>query len=462
MTDVDLLVGADYLYPMSEGMPIIKDGEVAIAGDRIVYAGPRLPVGSWSAKKAIAGTGKAVLPGLVNCHSHAASLIFRSQTDGPNALGLYKVAFRMEKEVPDEVWNLTARLGCIDLLRSGVTTINDIWYCPQGLAEAVEEIGLRAVIAHKIFDVKLENLLHNDYTRYPKDGEARLKAGVTFAERWHNAADGRITAKMGTHATDTCAPELHKIARKEADRLGIGMHIHTAQSEREVAYVNAQYGCGSLEFLRDIGLLRSDVVAAHLIHATDKDLDAILEVDAGYAHCATIYPRLAIFPRLDAILNRKVKTGFGTDWMQNDPFEGMRNAMNVIRVKLENAEFLPCSDALWYQTMGSARVLGMDKLIGSLEEGKKADLISVNLNNAHMQPYYGDYSALVYYAKSSDVETSIINGRIVMENYTLSQMNEDEVLRKVAASLPRWGAQLDEYGGSVVGGSHFHNACCCS
>jgi 5-methylthioadenosine/S-adenosylhomocysteine deaminase len=460
MTDIDLLVGADYLYPMSENLPIIKEGEVAIVKDRIVYAGPRRPEGTWAAKRFISGAGKAVLPGLVNCHTHAASLIFRSQTDGPNARGLYEVAFRMEKEVLDEAWSLTARLGCIDLLRSGVTTINDIWYCPEGLAKAAEETGLRAVIAQKIFDVKLENLLYNDYTRYPKDGEARLKAGVAFAERWHKGAGGRIIAKMGTHATDTCSPELHKAARQEADRLGIGMHIHTAQSEREVAFVNAQYGCGSLEFLRDIGLLRSDVVVAHLIHATDRDLDAVLEVDAGYAHCATIYPRLGIFPRLDTILKRKVKTGFGTDWMQNDPFEGMRNAMNVIRVKLENAETLPCSEALWYQTMGSARVLGLDKLIGSLEAGKKADLIGINLDNAHMQPYYGDYSALVYYAKSSDVEMSVIDGRIVMEGFKLAGVNEGEVLKLVAANLPQWAAQLDGYGGSIVGGAHFHDACC--
>ncbi len=460
MTQIDLLVRADYLYPMSEGLPIIKDGEVAIVKDRIVYAGPRKDLNVWDAARVMDGTGKAVLPGLVNCHSHAASLIFRSQTDGSNAVGLYKVAFRMEKEVSDETWSLAARLGCVDLIRSGVTTINDIWYCPDGLARAVDQMGLRAVIAYKVFDVKLEELLNNDYTRYPKVGEERLKAGVAFAEQWHREAGGRVIAKIGTHATDTCSPELHKVARQEADRLGIGMHIHTAQSEREVLYVNAQYGCGSLEFLRDIGLLRDDVVCAHMVHATEKDLDAVLEVNAGYAHCATIYPRLGIFPPLERILHRKVKTGFGTDWMQNDPFEGMRNAMNVIRVKLDNAEFLPCHEALWYQTMGSARVLGMDKEIGSLEPGKKADLIAINLNNAHVQPYYGDYSALVYYAKSSDVEASIIDGRIVMEDFGLCLVDEVEVSKSVKAALPNWGSRLDEYGGSVVGGAHFRNACC--
>jgi 5-methylthioadenosine/S-adenosylhomocysteine deaminase len=459
MPQVDLLVRADYLYPMTEGLPIVKDGEVAIVKDRIVYAGPRKESAAWTARRTIDGSGKAVLPGLVNCHSHAASLIFRSQTDGNNAVGLYKVAFRMEKDVSDETWSLTAKLGCIDLIRSGVTTINDIWYCPDGLARAVDQIGLRAVIANKVFDVKLENLVINDYTRYRDLGETRLRAGVAFAEQWHKGANGRVIAKMGTHATDTCSPELHKIARKEADRLGLGMHIHTAQAQREVDYVNATYGCGSLEFLRDIGLLRDDVVCAHMIHATDKDLDAVLEVNAGYAHCATIYPRLGIFPPLEKILRRKVKTGFGTDWMQNDPFEGMRNAMNVIRVQLDNAEFLPCQEALWHHTMGSARVLGLDKEIGSLEPGKKADVIAINLNNAHMQPYYGDYSALVYYAKSSDVEISVVDGEIVMENFRLTRIDEDEVLRDVKAALPQWAEKLAAYGGSVVG-AHLHDACC--
>lgn len=145
---IDLLIRADYLYPMTEGDPIIAPGEVAIRGDRIVHAGPPQPPGHWQAAQVMDQPGRAVLPGLINTHTHAASLVFRSQTDDHDVgRALYGVAFPTERDMIDEDWRLLARLGCCDLLRSGVTTFNDIWYAPEGLAEAVRDAGLRAQIA---------------------------------------------------------------------------------------------------------------------------------------------------------------------------------------------------------------------------------------------------------------------------------------------------------------------------
>ena len=457
---IDLLVRADFLYPMSEGLPIIRDGEVAVRDGRILYAGARQPEGHWRAGEVISGRGKAVLPGLVNCHNHAASLIFRSQTDGKSTVGLYKVAFRMEREITDETWALTGLLGCIDMLRAGITTINDIWYNPEGLARAVEVTGLRAFIANKVFDVKLENLLHDDYTRYPELGAARLRHGVEFAETWHGRAGGRIMARMGTHASDTCDPGLHVEARREADRLGIGMHIHAAQSERERRHIQENHGKGPLEYLRDIGLLRDDVVCAHLLQAGEGDLAAMVETGAGYACCPGLYPRHAIFPDLPKMLAAGVRTGFGTDWMTNDPFEGMRSAMNVLRVTKGDDQVLPCDEALWFQTMGSARILGLADEIGSLEAGKKADLIVIDLEKPHLQPFYGDYSALVYYAKSSDVVTTVIDGKPVMRDGRILGVDEGEVMRALTAALPQWATTLHRYGGNIAGGADFACACC--
>jgi hypothetical protein len=139
--------------------------------------------------------------------------------------------------------------------RPASTTINDIWYAPHRLAETVEACGLRAQIAHKVFDVRLHELWRGDYTHHPDIGKERLRDGVAFAERWHGAADGRITARIGTHATDTCSAELLRTARAEANRLGIGMHIHAAQSVAEVEQIKAAHGCGPVEFLRDVGML---------------------------------------------------------------------------------------------------------------------------------------------------------------------------------------------------------------
>ena len=460
MTVIDLLVRADYLYPVSDGMPIFRHAEVAIAGDRIVFAGPRKPDGSWQAGRVIDGKGKAVLPGFVNCHSHAASLIFRSQTDDfSSGIGLYSIAFRMEKEVGVEEWHAAALLGCYDMLCAGITTICDIWYSPDQLASAVDQCGLRAVIANKVFDVHLEELYKNDYTRYPKVGETRLRDGIAFVEQWHGKANGRITGRIGTHASDTCAKELHQEARAEADRLGVGMHIHTAQSMREVEHIAATHGCGPLEYLRDIGLLGNDVVCAHLSYATDGDLDAVREVGARYAHCPTIYARRGRYPRLDEIRRRNIITGFATDWMLNDPFEGIRNAMNVHRVLMQNPDVLPSQEALWHSTMGSASVLRLATEIGSLEAGKKADLIMIDLERPHIQPYYGGYPALLFYAKTSDVVTSVIDGEVVLEDGRPLHLDAGAVLSSINARIPKWRERMRELGSKTVGPADHDGAC---
>ena len=439
VTAIDLLVAGDYLYPMSEGLPIFRDGEVAIRDGRIVYAGPRKPAEHWQPARVLGGGGRAILPGLINCHCHAASLIFRSLTDeGSVGKALYGLAFRLEKYIGDEEWAELAALAVADMLRAGITTLNDVWYHPAGLAVAVEQAGLRANIAEKVFDVRLENLHEGDYTRYPADGERRLRAAVEFAQAWHGAADGRITARIATHATDTCGPELHQAARAEADRLGLGMQIHAAQAPSEVARVRAEQGCGPLVYLRDLGYLRDDVVVAHLTFADANDLDAVMETGAGYAHCPTIYPRRGVYPPLWDIRARGIRTGFATDWMLNDPFEGMRNAMQACRTLREDPASLLSAEALWHHTLGGAQALSLEDEIGSLEPGKKADIVILNLEKPHLQPFYGGYPALVFYAKASDVETVLVDGRVVVEQGRPTHLDEGAALAAVKSRLPGW------------------------
>lgn len=453
MREIDLLVRAEFLYPVANGMPIIADGEVAILQDRILYAGPQLPEGSWRARRTVSGAGKAVLPGFVNCHCHTASIVFRSQTDEHAAkAALFDVAFRMEKDISEEEWTLLGEVGCADMLRAGITTINDIWYSPWHLAETVERCGLRAQIANKVFDVRLEALHRGDYTRHADLGEKRLRDGVTFVERWHGAAGGRISGRIGTHASDTCSPGLLREARAEASRLGVGMHAHAAQSAGETDHIRAVHGCGPLEYLRDVGLLAEDVVLAHLAYATDADLDAVRDTGARYAHCPTIYPRRGRYPRLEDITARGIPTGFATDWMLNDPFEGMRNALNAMRLRLGGPDAMSCEQALWLHTMGAARVLGLDHEIGSLEPGKKADLIVVDLNRPHLQPYYGGYAALVYYAKASDVLMSIVDGQVVLEDGRPVRLDQDRILHELASRTAGWRSRLAALGSRAVFG----------
>ncbi len=434
---------------MTEENGILLDGEVAVRGDRIVYAGPSRPEGTWSPTKKLSGNGKAVLSGFVNCHSHAASLVFRSQSDdGAGGAALYTVAFRAEKDITPDQWRDLAVLGVIDMVKAGITTINDIWYEPEALAEACVQAGLRAQIAYKIFDVRLEELYRQDYTRYPKYGEERLKRGVALVENWHGQKGGLISGRIGPHATDTCSMGLHKEAVAEARRLKVGCHTHVAQSKGEVDYIASEHGKGPAEYLLDIGALDRNSVVAHLTFATQGDLDAVSRAGARNAHCATIYPRRGVYPDIPSIDSRGISWGLATDWMMNDPFEAMRNAMNALRLRQGTFEALSSKQALDRATAASAGVLGLDRDIGRLAAGYKADLIQIDIDQAHLAPFYADYASIAYYARASDVVTSVIDGKVVMEDRRVLGIDEADALAQVRRHLPGWAALMQKLGGT--------------
>ena len=446
---IDLLVRADTLYPMSGEGEIILDGEVAVRDGRIVYAGARKPEKAWAAQRTLSGTGKAVMPGFVNCHSHTGSIIFRSQSDdGTGGAALYTVAFRAEKDVTPDDWRDLTRLGVIDMIKAGFTTINDIWYEPEALAETCVETGLRAQIAYKVFDVKLEELYRGDYTRYRHIGEERLGRGVALAESWQGAGDGLIETRIGPHATDTCAPELHREAGAEARRLGIGRHTHVAQSPGEVDYIRAEHGVGPVQFLAELGELETDSVVAHLTFASDEDLDCVAQSGARYAHCSTIYPRRGVYPNMPGIRERGITWALATDWMLNDPFEAMRNAMNAMRLRQGDYKALSSGEALLRATAHSADVLGLGGEIGRLMPGFKADLIQIDVDQPHLAPFYADASSIAYYAKAADVVTSVINGKVVMEERQVLGLDEAACLAAVNQKLPRWAGLMRSLGGT--------------
>ena len=445
---VDLLVSADVLYTLTEDTPIVVNGEVAINGNTIVYSGPAKDNGFWQPKKTLSGKGKAVMPGFVNCHSHAASALFRSQSDdGVGGQALYSVAFRSEKHISTEQWRDLALLGVADMIRSGITTINDIWYEPEGLAEAAEAAGLRAQIALKLFDVKLEELYANRYERVATEGEERLRRGVDFVEKYAASKSGLVTGRIGPHATDTCSPELHIEACAEAGRLGVGLHTHVAQSKQEVEYCQSTYNKGPAEFLADLDVLSHRSILAHLTFASDIDLDLITQSKARYAHCPTIYPRRGVYPDLQGIQDRRIVTGIATDWMMNDPFEAMRNAMNAVRLLSGRHDALTSLDAIKLATIGSAKVMGIEDQVGSLATGKRADLIQLDLQRPHLQPFYAEYSSLAYYARASDVVCSVIDGRLVLEGDCILGLDEPNILNRIKKYVPDWLAVLKRHGG---------------
>lgn len=445
---IDLLVRAGFLYPVDGEHDVILGGEVAVRDGLIVHAGPALPDGHWAPRERIDRPSHALLPGFVNCHCHTASTVFRSQTDdGAGGGALYSIAFRGESRVADEDWRRLAVLGTVEMIRAGITTLNDFWYAPDAMAEAALATGLRMEIATEIVDVDKTGLAVGDYTRQPEIGQRTLRLGVEVAERWDGAGGGLVTARLGPHATDTCSGELLREIASEARRLGIGLHCHCSQSRQEAEVIRAAHGLGPAAWLRELGVLNADWVLAHLTFADADDRAAVADAGAGYAHCATIYPRRGVYPDLLSIRSQGIRTGLATDWMLNDPFEAMRCALNAVRLREGRHDALGTAEVLEMATAGAAEAMGMGGRIGRLVPGFEADMILVDLDQPHLQPFYGEPASLVYYARAADVRWSIVRGRIVMRDGEIAGLDATSALEDVKARAPHLGAMMRELGG---------------
>ena len=445
--DIDLLIRARWLFPVNGGRESILDGEVAIKAGKIVYAGERDKL-DWNASEVINAPNSALLPGFVNCHCHTPSTVFRAQTeDGEGGRALYTVAFRGEGIIEPDDWNLLARLGVIEMAKSGITTLNDFWYAPDAMGEASLASGLRLQLATEIVDVDKNRVADGDYTRFKNIGEQTLREGVEVAKRWHGQGNGLITSRLGPHAVDTVSEGLFRECVTEARIQGWGLHTHAAQSQQETSFIREAHGSGPISWLAELGLLGDDWVIAHLTFADEHDLDAAAQTDIGYAHAASIYPRRGVYPDLSGVRSRRIRTGMASDWLLNDPFEIMRIMLSASRLKAGDYKFLSSHDALELATAGAASVMGLGDHIGRLATGYCADMILVTIDKPHMQPFYGTAASLVWHARASDVTHSWVNGNPVLIDGKVGSLNETSALAALSSRINHLGEQIRSVGG---------------
>ncbi len=407
----------------------ISDGTVVVAEGRIVAVGKSDDVlkSYPQSDVVIDGSRSIVMPGLVSAHTHITGDFLRGLTEDIDN-HFYGFALPLEDYLTDEIAYRIDVLGAIECARYGITCINDIYHYADAMARGVSEVGLRGVIAHKVFDVNLRNLEHDDYSRDEDQGYQKLKTNVKLIEDWHGKSEGKITCRIGTHATDTCSPELLKAAKTEAARLGVGMHIHVAQSDREAAYVRHAYGKTSVGFLDGLGFFDKDVLAAHLLLANEEDLEIIRQRGTAIGHCPVIYGKVGAYPNLGMMLAKGIPVGLGVDWLSMDIWENMRQAIAINRILSHGERTMNASTVFNMATMGSARALGMAQSIGSITPGKKADITIVDSHNAHMAPLRNPLQNAVYYANGGDVRTVIIDGRVVVEDGAMKTVDEDKAV----------------------------------
>ena len=417
---------------------VISKGWVLIEDDKIMDIGVGQPPKLMNIEKTIDATGKAVLPGIVDIHTHVCGSLFKGMTEDPGD-GLYRFAMPMERLLTPESTYELSMLGCAECLTGGVTCINDIYHFMRATARAVDDIGMRGVLAHKIIEVDLTKIQYGDYTRIPVEGRARVEENILLIEEYHKKKDGRILCKFGPHATDTVSMELAKDIKVLGDKYGVGFHIHVAQKKQEFTFLKSEYGLTPVEYLRETGLLGETTVAAHCQYINENDMKLLADSKTNFAFCAEITAKCGAVTQLTKTLHSGVRISFGTDWVTMDPWTNMRIAIMMMRLDGCTNEEINARVALRKSTIEPAIHLGLGDQIGSIERGKQADIIMIDLGAPNLTPiFYDPTSTIVYNANRSDVDTVMIAGNILVEEKKLKNMDMKEIMRnaqKVASSI---------------------------
>ncbi len=426
---IDLLVTNGTLLTLTPGSGQILNGAVAVSGNKIIALGPKSEIEKgFEASKTIDAREGLIMPGLVNAHTHAPMSLFRGLADDlPLKAWLEDYIFPAEgKWVDEEFVYWGTLLACAEMIRSGTTTFADGYFFEERVAQAVSQSGMRALLAEGILDFSIPDSPSS--SKSLNKIEAFIK---TYSE------STLIHPTLFPHSTYSCSPELLKKCREVADRLGAPLIIHLSETRSEVEEVSKRYGRRPVDHLENLGLLSPNLIACHCVWLTDTEMDLLARRGVGVVHNPESNMKLAsgVAPVPD-LLARRVAVGLGTDGCASnnnlDLFQEMDSAAKLHKVHRLDPTVMPANVVLEMATLGGARVLGMEKEIGSLEVGKKADVIILDLNRPHLQPVYNLPSHLVYSATGADVRDVIIDGKLVMENRRLLTLDEEMILKKAA------------------------------
>ena len=389
---------------------LIEDGKIAFIGNTDVEA-----------DKVIDATDKIVMPGLINAHTHVPMSIFRGYSDELTLNDwLRKKMWPIEDKMTADDAYWASMLSGIEMIKSGTTTFNDMYFFEDEIAKMAEQLGMRAILSRCIIG----------------EGEDMIKKAEeaeTLYNNYHNKCEGRIKVCVGLHAPNTCPPETIRKGIELADKLGTPIHIHYLETKDEINYINNTYLSSVTEYLKKLGLFNYHVMLAHGVHISDADIDVLKEISGGVVHNPVSNMKLGSgFANTAKLLKNEINVALGTDGQGStntlDMFLEIKLAAYMQKGMYNSATAITAEDVLKMATIKGAEVLGIDSEVGSLEVGKRADIIIINTNKPHLCPIHNIHSTLAYSVSGDDVETSIIDGNIVMENRVIQNVDEAEIL----------------------------------
>jgi 5-methylthioadenosine/S-adenosylhomocysteine deaminase len=431
---VDLIVSGGTVVTMDASRRVIEDGAVAVTGGRIVAVGKRTDVlRGYTAREVLDARGRAVIPGLINGHTHIPMSLFRGIADDLDlSEWLTKYIFPAEAKNVDEAFvRAGAQLGLAEMIRGGTTTYCDMYYFEDAIAEETERAGVRGLLGETVID-------------FPVPDNKTWPAAMAYTERFVARWKGNrlITAAIAPHAPYTVSEAHLKEVRSFSDRTGAPVISHIAETRKEVDDITRDHGASPVEYLARIGFLSLRTVAAHTVHLTENEIKLLRQYSVGSVHNPESNMKLAsgVAP-VPQLMKAGVAVGLGTDGAASnndlDMWEAMDYAAKLHKLSSNDPKVVTAEEALALATINGARALHMEGQIGSLEEGKRADLVVVDLDSLHQTPRYNIYSHLVYATKASDVRTVVIEGRVVMRERRLLTLNEALIKQKARAIRER-------------------------
>jgi 5-methylthioadenosine/S-adenosylhomocysteine deaminase len=433
---VDHIWSARYVITMDPQRRVIGDGAVAVRAERIVAVGTRAEIESrFRARQRIRMPQGVIAPGFINTHTHAAMSLLRGVADDVRLqewLEHYIFPAEAQHVSPDFVlWG--TRLACLEMLLAGTTTFADMYYFEEVVAQVAKEAGMRAVPGQTIIGFPVADA---------KTPDLALQRTERFLQQYRN--DPLITPAVAPHALYTNSEETLRAARALANRYGVPLLIHLSETRREADEAQSKFNQSPTAILQRWGVLEGRTVAAHGIWLSDSDIGVLAKLGTGIAHCPSSNTKLAsgIAP-VTKLLAAGVAVGLGTDGPagSNNDFnlmEEMDLAAKMQKVFLNDPQALPATTALEMATLQGARVLGLQESIGSLEVGKLADLIAIDLSAPHNVPLYNVVSQLVYAAKASDVRHVMVHGKQVVRDRTVLTLSAAGILEKAR----QWGERI--------------------
>lgn len=421
---MNLLIKNIDVIPMTERNLILENVDIQIVDNKISYIGPEKS--GFTPDKIIDGKGKIAIPGLINAHTHLGMSLMRNYADDLDLMTWLQ----------DEIWPFEAKLGrediyyasklsMIELIKSGCTAFVDMYFEMDRVADAALEIGIRGVITPGYIE--------------DSNSEDRIKNYKSVFEKY-NDKDGLIKVMIAPHSPYTVGKE-HLIKLLElAKELNTGLHIHLSETVIEVENARRDFGKSPIAYVNELGLFDVQTIAAHCVHIDEDDMKILADKNVYVVHNPSSNLKLASgFAKVDKMMEMGVKVALGTDGASSNNnlnmFEEMHIASLLAKAVSNDPKALDAYATLEMATLSGAEAIGMGQVLGSLEEGKLADIAIIDLNKTHLVPANNKISMIVYAAQASDVDTVIINGNVVMENRNIIGVDEASIIEEVNKRL---------------------------